>query len=175
MDPLLETHANPQAASRWVPMPHDSGCWVTASGAPSRARLERWARSRVTDVVTLQRADEMASWLPSACATLGIGWHHLPLSGRRLSGASDMQSIARLGDLLALGTDRRIVLHCAAGMHRTGLCLYLLLRRAGASSDEALVLVEQARPVTAHELTKSTRRSGKLLDVAEGLLAAPVV
>jgi hypothetical protein len=171
VEPLLEAHANPQAASRWVLMPHDTGCRVTAAGAPSRARLERWARNGVTDVVTLQRADEMASWLPSACSTLGIAWHHLPLSGRRLAGPSDMASVEKLGDLPELGTDRRIVLHCAAGMHRTGLCLYLLLRRAGAASDEALAMVEQARPVTAHELTKQTRRSGRLIDVAEGLLA----
>lgn len=129
----------------------------------------------MTDVVTLQRADEMASWLPSACETLGIVWHHLPLSGRRLAGASDMQSIAKLGDLLVLGADHRIVLHCAAGMHRTGLCLYLLLRRAGAASGEALALVERARPVTAHELTKQTRRSGRLIDVAEELLVVPAV
>ncbi len=124
----------------------------------------------MTDVVTLQRADEMAAWLGPTCAALGMQWHHRPLTGRRLSGARDMQSLVELAALLELPADRRIVLHCAAGMHRTGLSLDLLLRRAGATSEEALTGVERARPVTAHELTRTTRRSGRLLDRAEVLL-----
>jgi hypothetical protein len=164
---LLEPHRNPQVASHWVPLPGTAASFVTAAGAPARGRLERWARAGVSDVVTLQRADELAPWLPEACEALGLGWHHLPLSGRRLERAGDRDSIARLPELLVLPGDRRIVIHCSAGMHRTGVCLYLLLRHAGLDPEAALARVEQARPVTAHELTRRTRSSGMLRETAD--------
>ena len=54
-------------------------------------------------------------------------------------------------------------------MHRTGVVLYTLLRRAGASRDEALERIAAARPLTAHELTRRTKK-GVLLERAEALL-----
>ena len=145
---------------------------ITAAGAPGRRTPARWSAAGVTDVVTLQRADEHADWLPDACAEVGMSWHHMPLSGRRLEGPSDRDTLAAIPtllDLLRADPPRKLVVHCSAGLHRTGVCLYLLHRHAGLSPEATLASIAAARPLTAAELTRSTRRHGVLQDRAEAL------
>lgn len=55
-------------------------------------------------------------------------------------------------------------------MHRTGLTAYLLFRLGGHDPASALAFVRRARPVTAHELEKNTRKNGVLMDRAEQIL-----
>lgn len=133
-------------------------------------RLREWKAFGATDVVTLQRSDEMRPSLQTECEELGLNWWHRPLSGRRLEVEEDQRSLSNLDLILkALGgeSQRSIVLHCSAGMHRTGVFFYFLLRESGATQTEALLKIREARPLTAQELEKATRKSGKLLDLAE--------
>lgn len=163
---------NPAAASQWTDLLTGR---VTASGAPGRKKIASWAAAGVTDVVTLQRSDEHAPWLPGACASAGLAWHHLPLSGRRLERAEDLESLARIPELLrVLEADppRSVVVHCSAGLHRTGVCLYLLARHAGLEPDAAVAKVAQARALTAQELRRTSKRGDTLQAIAERTLAA---
>lgn len=164
-----ETPSEPfEPDSRWVPL---RAGWVTAVGAPSPQRLGRWRERGATDVLTLQRGDEMRPWIPERCEEHGLRWTHLPLSGRRMEGADDAASLARLPELLGLWDEpRRVVVHCAAGLHRTGAVCYLLLRLAGVGRDEAIERVRAARALTAEELCRSTR-SGALVDRMDERLA----
>ena len=167
MDDLLAAGKTERTTSRWVAL---GQARLTAAGCPSEARLDLWAANGASDVITLQRADEMPAWLPDACLARGLVWHGVPLSGRRLQDPADAASLARIPALVGLlDAPRGIVVHCAAGMHRTGLFIYLLMRHAGLSSEMALRRLAQARPITAHELTRSTRRNGKLLDTADAV------
>ncbi len=158
--------------ARWAPLFHHG---VGAAGAPGRARLAGWARAQVTDVVTLQRREEMAPWLEGACAEAGLRWHHFPLSGRRLEAAGDRSSVARLIawtlQMEQATEPARIMVHCAAGLHRTGVALYVMMRCAGLSPEDALDNIRRARPLTADELHRTTRRGGRLVDLAEALFA----
>lgn len=77
-DPISEPF---EPDSRWVPL---RAGWITAAGGPSQARLLAWRGRGATDVLTLQRADEMQAWIPGLCQEQGLGWIHLPLSGRRM-------------------------------------------------------------------------------------------
>jgi hypothetical protein len=163
---------NPKAASTWVNVGTGR---ITAAGAPGRAGLSRWAAESgdgitgATDIVTLQRSDEHAPWLPSACAELGLGWHHLPLSGRRLDRREDRETLARVPELLELLRStpaRSLVVHCSAGLHRTGVCLYVLLRHAGLSEDDVISTIAAVRPLTAEELCRLGKR-GSLRELAE--------
>ena len=147
------------------------GGWLAAAGAPGAGRLQGWQQDGATDVLTLQRADEHAPKLPETCAEVGLGWHHLPLSGRRLEQPADQAALARLPAVLAALPGRRMVVHCSAGLHRTGLVLYLLARLAGDSPEAAVAAVAQSRLLTAEELCRSTRRHGRLQDLAEAWLA----
>lgn len=152
---------------RWIQI---GGGQLAAAGAPGRGRLAEWREAGATDVITLQRGGEHAAWLPEACAALDLGWHHLPLSGRRLSRASDQETIDALPAALSLfdsDPPRRVVVHCAAGLHRTGVAVYLLLRHSGLSQEQAVAQIAQTRPLIVEELRKRTRKSGVLLELAE--------
>ena len=153
----------------WISL---AGGRVTAAGAPGRGRLQQWAAQGATSVLTLQRTDEHRAELPAWCAEAGLNWQHLPLSGRRLERPTDRESIAQIPALLAEMAGRSLVVHCSAGLHRTGVCLYLLLRHSGASPAAALEQIAAARPLTAAELKKRTRKHGVLAERAEAFFLA---
>jgi hypothetical protein len=164
-----ETTAEPfEPDSSWVPL---RAGWFTAVGGPSRQRLGTWRQRGATHVLTLQRADEMQPWLPELCETHGLQWVHLPLSGRRMDSGADRQSLARLPAVLALwDAPRRVVVHCSAGLHRTGAICYLLLRLSGLPREDAMTRIRLARTLTAEELGRGAR-SGTLVDRMDELLA----
>jgi hypothetical protein len=170
---LFEPSTNPLNAARWVALTPTLS--VTASGAPGKARFARWRDRGVTDVVTLQRADEMPAWLPRACEDAGVSWRAFALSGKRLAGEGDAASIAALvawaDGLVGEEEARRVVVHCSAGLHRTGLGLYLMARRAGHAPDEAAGLVARARGLTGAELVRAPRSGDALAATAEAALA----
>ncbi len=165
-DPIAEPF---EPGSHWVPL---RAGWITATGGPSRQRLAAWAGRGATDVLTLQRADEMQPWIPELCQLHGLAWSHLPLSGRRMETPADQQSLARLPGMLGLwDLPRRVVVHCSAGLHRTGAICYLLLRLSGMPRDAAVAHIRMARQLTAEELVRGAR-SGVLVDRLDALLAA---
>lgn len=164
-DPIAEPF---EPDSRWVPL-HVG--WITAAGGPSRQRLSAWRGRGATDVLTLQRAGEMQPWIPELCQAHGLNWLHLPLSGRRMDQLGDAESLARLPALLAVWDEpRRVVVHCSAGLHRTGAICYLLLRLAGLERDDAIARLRLARALTAEELCRAAR-SGVLVDQMDEQLA----
>ena len=164
-DPISEPF---EPDSRWVPL---RAGWITAAGGPSRQRLATWRDRGATDVLTLQRADEMQPWIPELCAAHGLTWTHLPISGRRMEQTGDRDQLAMLPQLLRVWDEpRRVVVHCAAGLHRTGAICYLLLRLSGLVRDEAITRIRHARTLTADELCRDAR-SGVLVDRMDQLLA----
>ncbi len=167
MTDILTAGRKAHVTSTWVDILRGR---ITAAGAPSGGKLARWARAGASDVVTLLREDEMRPGLPAQCADLGLAWHHLPLSGRRLNRRSDRASIQRIPELVdLLRRGGSVVVHCAAGLHRTGVCLYLVFRASGQTPEESAALIRRARPLTANELVRKTRKSGVLVETAERL------
>lgn len=132
---------------RWVP-----------SGA---GRLAVWHRPRFRSIpqlpalgcrrlVTLLSAREGAEVIGVAAVSAGLLWTWLPLdgaappTGRRSEKAAG--TVAELSSCLDSGES--ILIHCSAGIHRTGMVAYALLRLRGASEPDALAEVERLRPVT---------------------------
>ena len=72
----------------------------------------------------------------------------------------------------------RVVVHCHAGLHRTGFFLYLLLRRDGFTLSQALEALKTTRRKTYEEMTWSKGRCQCLADKAElafdALFGAPL-
>ena len=52
----------------------------------------------------------------------------------------------------ALGASGRVYLHCSAGLHRTGMIAYALLRYLGHSPDEAMAELRELRALAADEV-----------------------
>ena len=162
----------PEAQSHWIRVGKGR---LTASECPGKPKL---AEMRPTHVVTLLREDEQQ--LPTVremCTEEGIGWLHLSISGAGLGRTQLMEennvaSLMRLPEVLPLlEVGGSVLVHCGAGMHRTGVSCYIVLRLAGWSSDEAVEGVRQMRAVTHEELMKERRNAFVLFNLAEELAA----
>lgn len=106
-------------------------------------------------VVTLLHAGEGAKDLGRFIQQIGLGWFWLPLSSARPpEGAESDRVVAALPVLSAyLDAGRALLLHCSAGLHRTGMVAYALLRWRGYTAEQALEAIAQSRPLTRAELT----------------------
>jgi len=103
-------------------------------------------------VVTLTPADEMhkhgGGLLPSLLERHGIAWHHFPIADYTAplpSQNRDWRALA--GQLHPLLNERRtIVIHCLAGVGRSGMVTLRLLVERGASPADALLHIRAVRP-----------------------------
>lgn len=168
---IFQTHKNPLNCSHWV-------AWgrhvLTAAGAPGQKKLERWQEEGVSHIVRLQREDERNNTLK---LSTGTEWVEIPLSGKHMAADDDPK---HLDDLLDWGQTMlapelntsimpaKIVVHCAAGLHRTGVALYLLNRVAGHTVEQSIEAVRTMRGLTGQELTKQNRNGVILWQIAEG-------
>lgn len=168
MTQTFEVKKDKLNTSHWVSLlGHD----VSVAGAPSQERLQTWiAEHGITDLVTLQRSDEVSSWVNELAHSRDITWHHFPISGKHMRSPSDLPSLFSLlewtSQLTKESHSRKIVIHCSAGLHRTGVALYLMCRGTGFSHEDALNLVKEVRHMTASELTRTPKKGLSLAEQA---------
>lgn len=119
-----------------------------------RPRVRALAELGATHVATLLSESEGARELGAAARGAGLQWLWLPLpNGEPPSQARTVEVLATLDawiGLLAGGA--AIYLHCAAGIHRTGMIGYGLLRRLGMTPDAARQQLSALRAITAAEV-----------------------
>jgi predicted protein tyrosine phosphatase len=104
----------------------------------------------VTRLVTLLSVREGGESVGKQAQGHGLAWTWLPLENADYPTGT---AHAHLRDHLAvlsgqLEAGESLVIHCAAGIHRTGMVAYGLLRYRGYASDAALALVGQMRAET---------------------------
>lgn len=138
------------------PLPIDDLCPGTLWLGAMPGRFERWnvfmteaRRRRLALVACLAPADEVQSlspayWQSIAEGSLDFRFVQLPMQNyglpRDLAGFRD--GIDQLADALRAGDS--VMLHCAAGIGRTGTAAACLLKRLGLSADEAVQRVRDA-------------------------------
>ncbi len=126
-----------------------------------RGRLAVWHRPRLKviprlkeigcdHVVTLLSQREGAAQLGELIEQAGLGWTWLPLeNGDPPEGETQARVLDALPDLVQLlDQGATLLIHCSAGIHRTGMVALALLRSCGYRQDEALELLGRMRPVT---------------------------
>lgn len=103
-----------------------------------------------THLVTLLAENEGAKQLGDAATAAGLTWSWIPLAGAAIpDGIREHElrvELARLRDVIAAGG--KVVVHCSAGIHRTGMFGYALLRQLGLDAAAARAKLLELRQVT---------------------------
>ena len=105
-------------------------------------------------IVTVQNNTEMPLEVKKSCTENGMRhmWIQLNGANRPLLEAKGTQKYLRrkLRELFqtCLTSEERVLIHCAAGIHRTGTTGYTLLRWTGLEKEEALECLGKMRADT---------------------------
>jgi Tyrosine phosphatase family len=124
--------------------------------APMPGRLQPWpmfvAQAQAVGlhrIVCLTPRHEVASLSPDYAraitdGSLGIAWEELPMRDLGLAEQADRfaRSLAALAERVRGG--EVVLLHCAAGIGRTGTAAACLLKRLGVPTAQALLWVREA-------------------------------
>lgn len=121
---------------------------------PGIGKLQELYKDGTDIIVTLLKKKENADDINNFTTDVDMDWAWFPLSASELSKDGDtinslLVIYARLLGELKMG--KSIHIHCAAGVHRTGLFTNGLLMFSGFDGSEARQLIYKMRPVTAIE------------------------
>jgi protein-tyrosine phosphatase len=123
---------------------------LSVRGRPGRAFWESLPKSGVTHLLTLLSEKEGAKSIGSQAEEAGLRWTWLPLPNGDIPQGKVLDQVRLIipGVVIALQEGDAVVVHCAAGIHRTGMITYLVLRLAGLTSDQAREQLVKIRQVT---------------------------
>jgi len=120
-----------------------------------------------THVVTLLKESENAERIGKMTEEARIKWIWLPVpNGKYPQGEVHERLIATLPVLSQLLDDgKSLLIHCSAGIHRTGMVTYGLLRWRGVDGKKAMAIIREARSETADGMMEKRKRWGD--DIAQ--------
>lgn len=115
-----------------------------------------------THVITLLKESEGAHRFGHMTKTAGMEWVWLPVpNGKYPHGEVHRLLIEAMPKLSGLLDDgRSILIHCSAGIHRTGTVAYGLLRWRGMDREQAVKLIGTIRRETAEGMLEKRMRWG---------------
>lgn len=107
--------------------------------------------SGCTHVLTLLSEREGAKSIGAAASSAGLAWVWFPLENGDPLPAERDPDVRELFDRVErlLGEGSSVLIHCSAGIHRTGMIAYALLRHLGLSKEAALEHLRALRDLTA--------------------------
>ena len=123
---------------------------LALSHRPRRKDVARLLERGVTHIVTLLAEREGAKEIGEAARDAGLTWIWCPLANGQ---PPDAEVTARIQPLLAelaelVEGGAAILVHCSAGIHRTGMFGYALLRQLGLDRSTARSKLMELREVT---------------------------
>lgn len=139
---------------RPLPLPQDQTGRIWLSAMPGR--LDPWPQclevlraASIGLMVCLNPLDEVAEVSPAyyaaiAAQSLPCRWLHVPMRNFGLADQADVFQSGVEQVVRALERDETVLIHCAAGMGRTGSMAACVLKRLGLTRDQALEWVRLA-------------------------------
>ncbi len=129
---------------------------------PRRDTFAEVRRLGGTHIVTLLKDTENASRYGNQARNAGLEWIWLPVpNGKYPEGEVHerlVQAMPKLSRLLDDG--QSLLIHCSAGIHRTGMVAYGLLRWRGIPSEQAMQIIAEARKETAEGMLSKRMKWG---------------
>jgi protein-tyrosine phosphatase len=116
---------------------------------PKKTVLAAWRAEGVTHVMTLLLEREGAREIEALALAQGLAWIWCPLNGGDVNTRFEAVAGGIEAALAALAAGGRLVVHCSAGIHRTGMVGYAILRCAGLDAEAARAKLAELRAVTA--------------------------
>ena len=129
---------------------------------PGRGDFARLREQGCTHVVTLLKESESAQKIGSQTKNAGMEWVWVPVpNGHYPQGEVHERLLAAMPQISQLLDEgNSLLIHCSAGIHRTGTVAYGLLRWRGVERDEAMRLIHTMRKETAEWMMEKRRRWG---------------
>ena len=139
--------------------------WKTLPIVGSSSELTVWhkvtskavtqlAKDGCTHIVSLLGEKEKPELVEASCQRHNITWIWVPIQGASeetlLTHAEVMKAgVEQVKRVLLAPEASKVLVHCSAGIHRTGVFTFTLLRSLGLDKEGALDLLYTIRPVTA--------------------------
>lgn len=111
-------------------------------------------KTGVTVILTLLLEHEGAPQIGGQVVNEGMQWIWFPFSASNPHGSDKAPLVVDLYQQLQtlLQSGNNIYIHCSAGIHRTGMITYGLLRYLGNNALEARAILKELRTVTANQV-----------------------
>lgn len=131
-----------------------NGSVISCHGRPTRQDIESLYNDyNINYILTLQHQGEHPEKIKKACEQVSdsIKWHNFPLAGANMALLMSKEASKMILDNIILlhskmkERELNIFVHCAAGIHRTGIILYTILRITGESESSAMEAIKQIR------------------------------
>lgn len=133
--------------ARWVAV---SSGRLALSHRPKLKDIPKLAQQGCQRIVTIQGHNEAPGQIERTARGAGMAWTWIPVGhGKFPEDEADRLMRRGLQELVAaVEAGESVLIHCSAGIHRTGMLAFALLRWFGIPEGEALELIATMRPET---------------------------
>lgn len=142
---------------------------MALSHRPKLKAIAWFAGQGCQRVLTIQGEDESPEQIGDAVRAAGLAWTWIKVGdGRFPAGKADVLMRQGLQELIAcLQAGESVLIHCSAGIHRTGMFAFALLRSLGLPEPEALEKIAMMRPHTRNGMRPGDTAWGNQIAAAE--------